>query len=269
MKEHDTPLARMLGLSELRLVAVAGSGGKSTLLRLLAQELAGAGHPVILTTTTHIHPPRAGRVSDIWLLGRRVPSPPEVAERLAPGRALAVAGGHTLQGKLRGIDPAQAQALAQSGAWVLVEADGSARLPLKAWAPWEPALPGGRHHLVVLAGARGLGRPLDQDWVHRPERFARAAGLEMGRAVTAPALARVLLGPEGPFAAHPEPALNTLVINQADAVAARELGALARELARLAPEPPYARLLKASLRWGRLEPLLSGEAPDADGDPVV
>ncbi len=258
----------MLGLDEPRMVAVAGSGGKSTLLRLLARELAGAGHPVILTTTTHIHPPRAGRVSDIWLLGRQVPRPQEVAERLVPGGILAVAGGHTLQGKLRGIDSAQAQALAREGTWVLVEADGSARLPLKAWAPWEPALPGGHYHLVVLAGVRGLGQPLDEQWVHRPERFARAAGLEMGRPVTPQALARVLLGAEGPFAAHPQPALNTLVINQADAVSRRELGALARELARLAPEPPYARLLKASLRWGRLEPLVPGP-PDAEGEPVV
>ncbi len=268
MKAHDTPLANRLGLEEPGMVAVAGSGGKSTLLRLLARELVGGGAPVILTTTTHIHPPRAGRVSDIWLLGRRVPTAGEVEERLVPGRVLAVAGGHTLQGKLRGIDPAQARALAREGTWVLVEADGAARLPLKAWAPWEPALPGGRHHLVVLAGARGLGRTLDQSWVHRPERFARAAGLEMGRAVTPRALARVLLGPEGPFAAHPRPELNTLVINQADAVASRELEALARELAHLAPEPPYARLLKASLRWGRLEPLARG-APDARGLPVV
>jgi len=51
---------------------------------------------------------------------------------------------------------------------VLVEADGAAGRPLKAWAAWEPVIPGQTCLLVVMAGASGLGRPLTPAWVHRP-----------------------------------------------------------------------------------------------------
>lgn len=36
--------------------AVIGAGGKTTLLRALGEELAGAGHTVLLCTTTKIYP---------------------------------------------------------------------------------------------------------------------------------------------------------------------------------------------------------------------
>ena len=110
-------------------VSVMGSGGKTTLLSTLVRELPG---PVILCTTTHMFPfpeyPRIGgddanQVRDalersrVVCLGR----PDENGKLTAPALPFS---------QLRELAP-----------WVLVEADGSKRLPLKAHAPHEPVIP--------------------------------------------------------------------------------------------------------------------------------
>ena len=48
-------LASLLGLRP-GVTAVIGGGGKTTLLRTLGEELAAAGHTVLLCTTTKIYP---------------------------------------------------------------------------------------------------------------------------------------------------------------------------------------------------------------------
>jgi molybdenum cofactor cytidylyltransferase len=172
-----------------------------------------------------------------------------VAGRLAPGRVVAVASGPAAGGKLAGLALEQVAALAAGGGWVLVEADGAAGRPLKGWAPYEPVWPAAARP-VVVAGARGLGRPLGPAWVHRPERFAAASGLAPGRPVTPEALARALAGPSGPLRGLAAPA--ALLVNQADAAAPAQLAALRRALEGQPPGPPgFDRLLQARLRWSR------------------
>ena len=51
--------------------------------------------------------------------------------------------------------------------------------------------------MVVTAGLRGLGRPLIEKHVHRPELFSRLSGIEMGEAVSAGGLIRVLVSENG------------------------------------------------------------------------
>lgn len=248
----DTPLCRALGLSRPLLLAIAGSGGKTTLMLALAAELAAAGQAVVATTTTKIFSPGPERAAGPWLLAGALPDAAGLEQRLAGGRPLAVADGLSGEGKLTGLNREQLAALAvRPGLWVLAEADGAAGRPLKAWAEYEPVLPEGAGALVVVVGASGLGRPLSPETVHRPELFAAASGLAPGMAVSAEALARVLTGPEGPLRAWPAGRAAALIANQADAADPGELMALGRALA----GGPFAPLLAGSLAQGRLFPL--------------
>jgi len=242
-----------LGLARPGVVAVAGSGGKTALVEALAAELAGAGERVALCTTTLIYPPPARLCRPAWLWGGEVPAPAEIWAALRPGEVLAVANELNQAGKLTGLTAGQVRVLAASGAWVVAEVDGAARKPLKAWAPHEPAWPGGERLRVVLAGASGLGRPLSLDWVHRPETFAAQSGLTLGQAVTPQALLKVLLGAKGPFRDLPAGMERALVINQTDAVPPRVMEAMTSQLA--AQAPAGLRLFRGRLCWGDLEPL--------------
>lgn len=174
------------------LTAVIGSGGKTSLLRVLAQELSHRG-TVLLATTTHIMRPD-------WC-----PFAATAAE-LCEGFAhspIVCAGSYNPEGKLTAPDFPSWQYAAD---FVLVEADGSKRLPAKAHAAWEPVLPPERSRTVCVFGASALGQPI-QDAAHRPELYASLAEVSP-EAVITPAIAARVLAKEGNF--------DILFINQAD-----------------------------------------------------
>lgn len=208
--------------------AVIGSGGKTSLLAALARELPGT---VALTTTTHVMPFAGVTTLDGC-------DADAVAAALERERVVCVgvpagekdrAAGKLSAGAL---GPA---ALAQLADHVLVEADGSRGLPLKAHAPWEPVVPEGSDQTILVVGASGFGRPV-REAAHRPERFCELAGCAPGDAATPELLARVIAA---------EGLATRVLVNQADT---DELLDRARELARWLDVPVAA----GSLRAGRL-----------------
>ena len=156
MKTTSGNLASALKI-EPGITAIIGSGGKSTLLKTLGLELMRAGGRVLLCTTTRMFP-----VAGVPWDGssRRLDAAP-----WKPGASHAL--GCTCEacaGLVRGsicqtgvLDPQTGKfsspaepldQLAQRFDYVLAEADGSKRLPLKAHAAWEPVIPSGTASIV-------------------------------------------------------------------------------------------------------------------------
>ena len=201
--------ARELGVGR-GLTAAIGSGGKTTLLHRLAGELSAQGS-VILTTTTHIRP------SDV-LPTLVSPSERDVKEALARHRAICI-GSPAEDGKLT--QPALPfSLLAALADFVLVEADGSKGLPLKAHAAHEPVIPPGCDLTVCVVGAAGLNRPI-REAVHRPALFCARVGAEPDDLATPERVAALL---------NAEALGDIYYVNQCDAApdAARQLAALLR-----------------------------------------
>lgn len=161
--------------------ALIGGGGKTTLLETLAGELRGKG-TVVLCTSTHILRPERYPVL-------------EGADEMAVSAALAAHGavcvGEAEHGKLTA-PRFSFEALAHLADYVLVEADGAKRLPLKAHAPHEPVIPPNAARVVLVVGASGFGRPIRES-CHRPERYAALCGAPEDTLVTPELEARVLL----------------------------------------------------------------------------
>ena len=182
------------------ITAIIGSGGKSTLLRALGLELMRAGGRVLICTTTHMFP-----VAGVPWDGssRRLGAAPwkpgalhtpgctcEVCAGLARGSICQAGVLDPETGKLSA--PAESlDQLAQRFDYVLAEADGSKRLPLKAHASWEPVVPVGTANVVWVVGASGLGRPINEA-VHRPELFCERCGCELTDIATPERVAQVL-----------------------------------------------------------------------------
>lgn len=210
-------------LLEIRpgVTALVGGGGKTTAMYTLARELSVKG-TVICTTTTHIRPPEHLPVRD----GREEAA---LAAALSVHRCLCL-GAPAAEGKLTA--PAlPMEALEALADYVLVEADGSRGLPVKAHLPHEPVIPANAGQTVVLAGASGFGRPV-REAVHRWERFCALTGAEAEDPVTAENLERLLSA---------EAIGDKIFINQAETALAS-----ARRLAKIFPRPVYA----GSLRGG-------------------
>ena len=169
-------LRELLGVTR-GVTAVIGSGGKTSLLYRLAEELRPCG-TVLLATTTHI---------------MRPPQYPfaETATQLRAALAAegaACAGSYTPEGKLTA--PAF-DGWEQAADFVLVEADGSKRLPAKAHEAWEPVLPPQRRRTICVLGASAFGQPIRQA-AHRPALFAQLAGVPWSAAITPEMAARVI-----------------------------------------------------------------------------
>ena len=163
------------------ITAVIGSGGKSSLLNTLATELRDRG-TVVLCTTTHMFPPE-----HMCTLQR---ADAETVTRALSRDGAVCAGELACDGRLHSpLLPISELALLAD--YVLVEADGSKRLPLKAHAPHEPVIPEATARTVCVVGLSGIGRPVSET-VLRPERFAALAGCGPEDAVTPELAARVL-----------------------------------------------------------------------------
>ena len=67
---------------------------------------------------------------------------------------------------------------------LIIEADGSRRRPLKAPAVYEPVVPEWIESVIVVAGLSGLGKPLSDEWVHRPRLFSDLSGAELDETIT-------------------------------------------------------------------------------------
>ena len=154
---------------EKGVTALIGGGGKTTLMYTMAEELRRRG-TVLVTTSTHIQRPEQYPT----LLTADAAA---VTAALATHGVVCVAG-ETAEGKL--CAPALSfETLAVLADFVLVEADGAKRLPMKAHAPHEPV------------GADGFGHPIRQV-CHRPERYAALCGAAEDDIVTPAREARVL-----------------------------------------------------------------------------
>jgi probable selenium-dependent hydroxylase accessory protein YqeC len=182
------------------ITAIIGSGGKSTLLKTLGLELMRAGGRVLLCTTTHMFP-----VAGVPWGGssRRLDAVPWKPGALhVPGCTCEACAGMSRGGIRQAgvLDPETGKLsspaepldqLAQRFDYVLAEADGSKRLPLKAHAAWEPVIPSGTANIVWIAGASGLGKPINEA-VHRPELFCERCGCEPTDIATPENVAQVL-----------------------------------------------------------------------------
>lgn len=168
--------------------AVIGSGGKTSLLARLCRELPGT---VIVCTSTHIFPAEG------------LPLVTEPMDALPVPKLCA--GTPAEHGKLTA--PVQSfETLATLADYVLVEADGSKGLPLKAHLDHEPVIPSCADQVIQVVGVSGLGRPIGQA-AHRPERFAALCGAQVTDIATIERIAAVL---------NTEALADRYVLNQAD-----------------------------------------------------
>ena len=235
-------LAHALGLAHApELVAIVGGGGKSSLLFALADSLPGR---VVLTTTTRIFTAQMSQAEEACSLADE-----NWRERLdAFASSLLVVGGAEGD-RAVGVPPElPAEMLARPGVdWVVVEADGSRMLPVKAPAAHEPVIPDQTGLLVPVVGIDALSGPI-REVAHRPERVSTITGLAPEEMLTPEALAALLTSSQGGLKDAPQAARVAVLINKVESpsefVAARQV---ARCILR---EPRVERVVIGALRGG-------------------
>lgn len=233
-------LRDQLELGPREVICLVGGGGKSSLMEALARDYERSGARVLITTTTKIFPPTAegcgagkegaeGVVRPL-VLGRSAAALQAVLTRAGGGLS---APDETVRGE-ETLSPVVGTAVLSSGKldgvpteWVadlrdlpgveavLIEADGAARLPLKAPAVYEPVIPACATLVIALCGLDAQWAPLDDEHVHRSALLAQLLDLPAGEELPPEALLPALV--LGYQDAVPENARLVAFFNKADA----------------------------------------------------
>ncbi len=241
-------------LTDNGVVSLIGAGGKTTLMFRLAARLAGSGKKVLTTTTTRILQPLPGQSPRLILS-------PDAGEILSRSRDAFRRHSHVTagreqsaaRGKVLGLDPAVIDQLRQSALydWIIVEADGAARRPLKTCARHEPVVSRSTTHIVAVAGLSAVGRPLTDATVFRAEQFSRVTALPLNMPVTAGAMARALVHDLARADADRTDTRRIVFLNQADLPGAEATGqqvaGLIQSISRRSRRP-VDRILLGALR---------------------
>lgn len=178
----------------------------------LAREL---NPPVIVTSTTHLGAWQT-QLADAWRQGV------DALERegLCAGGVTVVTGPAVEDNRVCGLALADLDRVRrfarEHDCSLLIEADGSRQLPLKAPAAHEPVIPSWAEVVVTVAGLGGIGKPCNNAYIHRAEIFAELSGLEMDAAIGEESLVRVLVHPLGGLKGIPGGVRKIALLNQAD-----------------------------------------------------
>jgi molybdenum cofactor cytidylyltransferase len=196
-------------------IAFTGAGGKTTALFRLAHLLPS---PVLVTTTTHFAIDQLALADHIIILTDSSNIGKELANQ--SGEVILLIGEERQNNRVSGLSSITLQKVdsiaRERGISLLIEADGSRQRPLKAPANHEPVIPNFVDSVVVVAGLSALGKPIAEQWVHRPELFADLVGLKPGDAITSEAIVRALLNTSGGLKGIPPGAKRICLLNQAD-----------------------------------------------------
>lgn len=176
------------------LISFVGGGGKTSSIFALAAELAKERKRVLITTTTAIYNPEEIKNPYITVLGDHV----------------------TQEGKLKGITKEQVDQIYREHQYdvILVEADGSRGLPIKAPADYEPVIPSETDILVGIIGMDCYNKQVSPETVQRTEIFTDVAEVHLGDRIDEKAIGRLVYSPRGLYKNCPPKARKVLLLNK-------------------------------------------------------
>jgi molybdenum cofactor cytidylyltransferase len=196
-------------------IAFVGAGGKTSTLVNLGYELAEAGWRVLATTTTRI----GENQLDLIPHTMRANCGTEAISSALNQHRFVFLYDEIQQGKVYGpaadwlprlLDAVDSDVL-------LVEADGSRGLPLKAPYPYEPVIPAETSLVVPVVGLTVLGQPLDDEHVYNAEFICDHFGFFPGSRVKSPWVAQVMRDEQLGLRGVPDKARVMVFLNQTPA----------------------------------------------------
>lgn len=201
-------IAKLQAQNPALTVSIVGSGGKTTLMKQLAEELAG---PVLCATSTKLGVEQALFFDQHIVWNESEKEAPDLSAEL-PKSSLISSGitGDSTHQRIDNLSEDQFDLLHQfcleKELPLIIEADGAKCKSLKAPAAWEPVIPAFTDLVVVVVGLRDLMKPLSEDFVFHSELFSKISCLTMGEPIDIDAICRYLIDPLGGLKGIPKEA---------------------------------------------------------------
>lgn len=222
--ETNLSLLHALRLSSSLTIAIVGAGGKTTVLYQLGRDYQKTHSIVLCTTTTHLGQEQPN-AADLHLI--HLGNLSDTLERIRSHQGLICLTREWDEQtqRWRGLDLDSLQFLAryaqENAIPLIIEADGARGRSLKAPAEHEPVIPPHCDVVILVAGLAAIGKPLTEEWVHRPERFSVLSGLSVREIIDGEAVQRVLIHPLGGRKGIPAAAKSKVLLTQAETLEAK------------------------------------------------
>lgn len=203
--------ALKIDINRKNVISFVGGGGKTSLIYELGSELSKLGKKVIITTTTHMYMPESnvvltGKKEDIIKL---LHSENMITVGMLCDKNNVIIENNQLKNvktsdtieeeklkKISGLPENMAVDLIELVDFVLVEADGSKRLPLKMPASHEPVILKGSNLVVGVCGIDAIGKKI-KETCHRPNLVSSFLNKNEQDFINESDIAKILLSDEG------------------------------------------------------------------------
>lgn len=212
-----------INLSKKNIISVVGGGGKTTSIIVLSKELKEEGKRVLVTTSTGMFIPKKVDYDNLFI--------GELPKKFIPtdGSITYYAEKNDdINNKIKTQNISLIDEIIERKIFdiVLIEADGSKRLPIKAPAAHEPVISKHTSMTIGVVGLDSIGTMVNEENVHRAELFKKIVGEEV-RIVDANAILKLVLDGRGLF--KNSKGRTVLILNKADNSFKIEQGKIVRE----------------------------------------
>ena len=197
-----------IDLNKENIISVVGGGGKTTSIKVLSKELKDLGKKVLIATSTGIFIPERDDYDNLFIGSLPSDFNPMVG-------SITYYAEKTDDIKLKTRDISLIDEIIERNIFdvILIEADGSKGLPIKAPAAHEPVI--SKHTTITLGviGLDSIGTIINDDNVHRSELFKKIVGEEV-KVVEPDAIIRLVYNENGLF--KNSKGRKVLLLNKAD-----------------------------------------------------
>lgn len=213
----DTILLPNINLHAPIVIALTGAGGKTSTAFWLAQQFKQTGHRVLVTTTTHMNYPTPEQYDYIGF-ANEIPLERMVSDGDKTGIYYYAKNYSNDIKKVIGLKTETIDNIKQAKIFsvIIVEADGSKQLPLKAPAEHEPCIPLSSDIVIAVTGAEALLYPANPALIHRWSTFATITNCKPNQLIGFKELDRLIKHPKGLFKGTPHNAYQIWLINKID-----------------------------------------------------
>jgi probable selenium-dependent hydroxylase accessory protein YqeC len=183
-----------LDLNKKEVISFVGGGGKTTSIKTLAKELKDCGLKVLITTSTMIFEPMKDEGDNIFLEDIPMDFQPK-------NPSITILGEGLRDEKLIGCSIDKIDEINNRGLfdYILIEADGAKRKPIKAPESHEPVIANTTTITVGVIGIDAIGYKINEDIVHRPEKLKEVLNVEENHIIDSNDVVNLSLHPQGIF----------------------------------------------------------------------
>lgn len=203
-------------LDKKEIISFVGAGGKTTSLFKLAKELKEAGSSVLITTTTAIYSPAKESYDRLILTDE---DDHKKRLQVKNTQSICVLGkAISRENKLLGLEPSKILDISNQNIfnYILIEADGAKRKPIKAPAPHEPVIPSNTTKLIGVIGLDALNKEIGEAWVHRPQFFCQLTEGKIGGKIDINRVVKLVAADDGLYKNCPDSCQKYLLFNKTD-----------------------------------------------------